>query len=58
MNAQKKNKTNTKTYLGGIRRRVNCEAQTVNWEAGKEGVAETGAKGGPAKKSKPWIRGK
>ena len=28
---------------------VNREVQTVNWEAGKEGAAETGVKMGPEK---------
>ena len=30
------------------RSRVNRDVQTVNWEAGKEGAAETGVK--------PWMR--
>ena len=48
------------------RGRVNREVQTVNWEAGKKGAAETGVKSGlkrrikrelEAKKAhKPWIR--
>ena len=37
--------------------RVNREVQTVNWEAGKEGAAETGVKSGLKKAHKPWIRG-
>ena len=37
---------------------VNREVQTVNWEAGKEGAAETGVNSGlkKAHKCKPWIR--
>ena len=40
------------------RGRVNREAQTVNWEAGKKGAVETGVKSGLKKARKPWIRGK
>ena len=40
------------------RGRVNHEVQTVNWEAGKEGAAETAVKRGLKKAHKSWIRGK
>ena len=46
-----------KTYCDN-RGRVNREVQTVNWEAGKEGAAETGVKSGLKKAHKPWIRRK
>ena len=40
------------------RSRINSEVQTVTWEAGKEGVAETRVKRGLKKmQHKPWIRG-
>ena len=38
--------------------RVNREVKTVNWEAGKEGAAETGVKKGLKKAHEPWIRSK
>ena len=40
------------------RGRVNREVQTLNWEAGKKGVVETGVKSSLKKAHKPWIRGK
>ena len=45
---------------GGVERlgHWDREVQTVNWEAGKEGVAEAGVKTGQKKAHKPWIRGK
>ena len=43
--------------LVSVRRRVNREVQTVNWEAGQEGAVETGVKRGLKKAHKPWIRG-
>ena len=48
----------TEPFRRFSRGRVNREAQTVNWEAGKEGAAETGVKSGVKKAHKPWIRGK
>ena len=41
-----------------IRSRVSREVQTVKWEAGKEGAAETGVKRGLKKAHKAGIRGK
>ena len=37
---------------------VNCEVQTMSWEAGKEGAVETGVKRGLRKAHKPRIEGK
>ena len=39
------------------RRRANREVQTVNWEAGGEGVVERGVKSSLKKAHKPWTRG-
>ena len=41
-----------------VRGCVNREVQTVNWEARKKGIAETGIKSGLKKANKPWSRGK
>ena len=48
----------TGTLVGACWSRINREVQTVKWEAGKEGAAETGVKMGPEKAHIPWIRGK
>ena len=41
-----------------FRSRANHEVQTMNWEAGGEGVVERGVKSSLKKAHKPWIRGK
>ena len=43
-----------KTHQHAVRSRVNREVQSVNWEAGKEGAAETGIKRGLKKAHNPW----
>ena len=40
----------------GTQSRVNREVQTVNWEAGKEGAAETGVERGLKRAHEPWKK--